>query len=826
MKGITDCTLDGMLLEHNVAFNRILGIDADLDLKGTQLPDFWQNPDDRTPYVEEMLAKGFIQNFSINAKTAQGTNIVVLANSHLVKDENARIVRIDGTFTDFTERKRAEEGLRESEEKFATAFKTSPYAITITRASDGGFIDVNDGFTQITGYTHEETVTNSSIGLDLWVNMEDRKRVLFDLIGGRNVVGREFLFRRKDGVIITGLFSAQIMLLNKEPCILSSISDITERKQAEEALRESETRFRTMADWTYDWEYWIDHQKNVVYMSPSVERVTGYPAKDFITDRDLINRIVHPDDRAAWDSHVSLHTQHEKADDPVEIEFRILTREGEIRWISHICRPICSGNHACVGRRVSNRDITERKRSEEQLLLKNNVFESSIAANSIADIRGIITHVNPAFLALWGYRTAEYAIGQSVSSFFAREEDGQPVLEAVDTTGRWEGEFLAKRTDGSTFVSQGIATVIRDGKGDPIGYQSTNLDITDRKRAEEALRETNEYLNNLFNYANAPIITWDPEFRITRFNHAFEHLSGRSQEEVLGKNLAILFPQESKDSSLSLINKTLEGELWETVEIPILNADGSTRSVLWNSANVLGRDGNVIATIAQGIDITDQKQALDRIRWLASFPELNPNPVIEMNARGDITFANAVTSTTLHDLGLPDDPALFIPGDKDEILRLLRETDELQLYREISLGQEIFAENISLNRALQVVRIYTLNVTGQKRAEREREHMFADLEQKNAELERFAYTASHDLKTPLITIRGFLGFVERDAEVGDMVRMHQDLARISNATVKMQELLDSLLESVEDRQDRRAARAGLHERTIRGSSGTPCRTNP
>jgi len=578
------------------------------------------------------------------------------------------------TFNDITERKRAEETLRESEEKFATAFKTSPYAITITRASDGGFIDVNDGFTQITGYTHEETVTNSSIGLDLWVNMEDRKRVLSDLIGGRNVVGRDFLFRKKDGVIMSGLFSARIILLNKEPCILSSISDITDRKRAEEELRESELRFRTMADWTYDWEYWIDHQRNVVYMSPSVERITGYPAKDFIADRDLIDRIVHPDDRAAWDFHALLYTKVEVTDDPVEIEFRILTREGEIRWINHICRTICSDTATCIGRRVSNRDIT------------------------------------------------------------------------------------------------------------------------DRKRAEEKLRETNDYLNSLFDYANAPIITWDPAFRITRFNHAFEHLSGRSQEEVIGKNLAILFPLESKEASLSLINKTLEGERWETVEIPILNADGSTRSVLWNSANVIGRDGNVIATIAQGVDITDQNQALDRIRWLASFPELNPNPVIEMDENGTITFANAVTSTTLYDLGLPDDPALFIPRDREEILRLLRETDELQLYREIVLGNEIFAENISLNRALQVARIYTTNITEVKRAEHERERMFADLEQKNAELERFAYTASHDLKTPLITIRGFLGFVERDAEMGDMVRMRQDILRISNATVRMQELLDSLLE--------------------------------
>ena len=75
---------------------------------------------------------------------------------------------------------------------------------------------------------------------------------------------------------------------------------------------------------------------------------------------------------------------------------------------------------------------------------------------------------------------------------------------------------------------------------------------------------------------------------------------------------------------------------------------------------------NVIATIAQGIDITDQKQALDRIRWLASFPELNPNPVIEMNARGDITFANTVTSTTLHDWGCLMTPHCLYPVTRME----------------------------------------------------------------------------------------------------------------------------------------------------------------
>ncbi|WAC04822.1 MAG: PAS domain S-box protein [Methanoregula sp.] len=136
----------------------------------------------------------------------------------------------------------------------------------------------------------------------------------------------------------------------------------------------------------------------------------------------------------------------------------------------------------------------------------------------------------------------------------------------------------------------------------------------ERNEAEEALHETNEYLSNLFNYANAPIITWDTEFRITRFNHAFEHLTGRSQEEMLGKTLGLLFPDKGRKAAMALIQKTLEGERWEAVEIPILTAEGGTRTVLWNSANVLDVHGNLTATIAQGIDITERKKAEDALR--------------------------------------------------------------------------------------------------------------------------------------------------------------------------------------------------------------------
>ncbi len=134
--------------------------------------------------------------------------------------------------------------------------------------------------------------------------------------------------------------------------------------------------------------------------------------------------------------------------------------------------------------------------------------------------------------------------------------------------------------------------------------------LHDRQKLTEELRETRDYLENLFNYANAPIIVWSPEFRINRFNRAFERLTGYAAGEVIGRELQMLFPEGSREESLSLIARTLSGEYWESVEIPILRKDGNTRLALWNSANIHDKDGaTLIATIAQGQDITERKQA-------------------------------------------------------------------------------------------------------------------------------------------------------------------------------------------------------------------------
>lgn len=135
------------------------------------------------------------------------------------------------------------------------------------------------------------------------------------------------------------------------------------------------------------------------------------------------------------------------------------------------------------------------------------------------------------------------------------------------------------------------------------------IDINEYKLAQDAMAKTNAFLENLLNYANAPIIVWDPGYRILRFNHAFEKLTGMSENQVLRQPLEILFPRDLKQPTMELIRKASLGERWDAVEIQIQHVGGGVNTVLWNSATLFSADGSSpIATIAQGQDITERKR--------------------------------------------------------------------------------------------------------------------------------------------------------------------------------------------------------------------------
>jgi PAS domain S-box-containing protein len=138
---------------------------------------------------------------------------------------------------------------------------------------------------------------------------------------------------------------------------------VTEQVLTEQSVRESEMRFRTIADYTYDWEYWQGKQGEILYINPACERVSGFSPLEFITRPALLNEIVYPDDRQRFLDHHH-EVEHEAL---ASLEFRIITKDGRVRWIGHGCRQVFDADGQPLGRRASNQDITDRKLAEEEL---------------------------------------------------------------------------------------------------------------------------------------------------------------------------------------------------------------------------------------------------------------------------------------------------------------------------------------------------------------------------------------------------------------------------------------------------------------------------
>jgi PAS domain S-box-containing protein len=145
--------------------------------------------------------------------------------------------------------------------------------------------------------------------------------------------------------------------------------DIVNHKQADLALLQSEEKFRTFVDWTYDWEMWMDPDGKILYTSPSCERITGYRPAELAEDTDLLASILHPEDKDFYQEHQKIIHNPNAGVDIVSI--RIIARDGSEHWLEHVCRPLYAPDGRYLGRRISNRDITERKQAEKKIAEQN-----------------------------------------------------------------------------------------------------------------------------------------------------------------------------------------------------------------------------------------------------------------------------------------------------------------------------------------------------------------------------------------------------------------------------------------------------------------------
>jgi PAS domain S-box-containing protein len=244
------------------------------------------------------------------------------------------------------------------------------------------------------------------------------------------------------------------------------------------------------------------------------------------------------------------------------------------------------------------RDITEQKRSKAELHLKNLVFETAISANSVADNDGVIYYMNDAFLKLWGYKSKKEATGNTIVDFFVNHEEAVPILEALNTKGIWEGEFQAKRNDGSTFISHGLATVIRDADGNQIGYQSANIDVTESKHSEEEK-------NRILNLSHDLICIAGTEGYFNYVNPAWEKTLGYSTEELLSRPYLDFIHPDDHEINDAEVESLSRGEQTIGFENRYIHKDGSIRYINWVATPA--KEENAMYCI--GRDVTDRKQA-------------------------------------------------------------------------------------------------------------------------------------------------------------------------------------------------------------------------
>lgn len=251
-----------------------------------------------------------------------------------------------------------------------TALETAANGVVITD-NEGRVIWANKAFTRISGYFIGEILGKKMSFLRSGVHTQAFYQNLWETILSGHVWRGEIVNRRKDGNYYVGEITISPVLNSSREVenFIAIQQDITERKQAESDLRKSEEKFRNLLDWTYDWEIWIDAQNNVMYSSPSCERVTGYQPDDFIANPELLASIVHADDREIFEEHIK-HA-HDEAVGAINVEYRIIACNGSEHWISHNCRPLFGGDSRYLGRRVSNRDVTEQKQIETEIRERN-----------------------------------------------------------------------------------------------------------------------------------------------------------------------------------------------------------------------------------------------------------------------------------------------------------------------------------------------------------------------------------------------------------------------------------------------------------------------
>lgn len=509
------------------------------------------HPQDRPKVVQE-FKRAFSENkvFDLEYRLLRHNNSYGWVHNRGIMHgaKKGKPEQIIGIIKDINDQKKAEIALLENEKKLNSFVQTVGTVIMVI-SPDYKILEWNQEAEKIYGYKRDQVMgENYSI---LFLNPSDRQEYqekLQEALRGKEIRNFESKILTYNGEEKYLLWNINCLKEYKEKYlgVIATGQDITQQKQVENSLIKSEQNFRTLAEFTTDWEYWMTPDQKIVYMSPSCEDLTGYQAEEFINDPQLFHKIIYQEDQDYWKQHFCTYFKVAAS----QLEFRIVTKQGEIRWLSHICRSIYNEDGNWLGKRVSNRDITEQKKAqfalEESEIRYRQMIETISEGIWILNEENKTTFVNDIMAKMLGY-TPEEMIGKELFDFM--NEEGKK-LALYNIKRRQQGiseqhDFLFLRKDNTPLWVSISTSPILDEQGNYQGALGLLTDITERKNAELVMQNALEKERELNEFKTRFISMTSHEFRTP--------LSVISSSASILKNFSHKLSEDKKQKHLEII---------------------------------------------------------------------------------------------------------------------------------------------------------------------------------------------------------------------------------------------------------------------------------
>lgn len=608
---ITD--LKGVITYVNPAFYKMWGQAEPGDVIGRTIHTFWQSTHASHDLILHLPGHGSWVG-ELTAVSSQGRTFDVEVSASLVSDMDGKPISAILSFVDISAGKLAKQALAENENSYRELFNNVADAIYIQN-HQGTFLDVNEGAVKMYGYPREVLIGKSPS----FVSAPGKNNL--DAIAGmikRVFEGEQQQFEfwgiRSNGEVFPKEVRVVLGTYFGEKVCIAMAHDITERKQAEEVLRESETKFKSLVESTSDMIWETNLQGKYTYVSPQFTNLLGYPPEEVIGKSPF--DFIHHENISSVIAHSEHLVQKSQSFNSLVNQFR--HRSGQYLYFETSGVPVHSNSGELTGYRGVSRDITQRRQSEKELHKMSSVVQQNPNTIIITDLDGRMEYVNPAGCAASGYELSEL-IGRSPAVFASGQtprETYRSLWSTIKAGQKWEGVFHNRRKNGELFWESALIVPIRDPEGVVSHYLGVKEDITRRIKFEDALKESEERYRQLFEASPDAILLADIETgMLIDANPAACTLLGYSLNKIRTLHQTQLHParleQFANDSFQKHADTALQSEDHHPIESMILRADGSEVpvEVLSNNISINGRN------ILQGVfrDITERLQVRNEL---------------------------------------------------------------------------------------------------------------------------------------------------------------------------------------------------------------------